>query len=225
MTREGIKPQEEKVQALLKVQRPTRLKHLRRYLGMVNFYRRMWAHRAHILTPITNFNKKTTKYKWTEDCQCAFKEIQRIIAAETLLAYPDYKKPFDIHTDASDYQLGGVISQNRKPIAFYSRKLTQTQKNYTVTEKELLSAVEILKEYKTMVYGYKINLYTDHKNLCHQHTVHTSQRVNRQRLLLDEYQVIIHYLPGEHNVTADYMSLQPTDQTNTNKVHYYTGAL
>ena len=64
-----------------------------------------------------------------------------------MLAYPDFSKRFDIHTDSSDYQLGAVISQEGKPIAFYSRKLSGAQTRYTVTEKELLSIVEVLKEF------------------------------------------------------------------------------
>ena len=66
---------------------------------------------------------------------------KRIIAREVLLAYPDFSKPFQVHTDASHYQLGAVISQDGKPIAFYSRKLKPEQTRYTTTERELLSIV------------------------------------------------------------------------------------
>ena len=87
------------------------------------------------------------------------------MAKETLLAYPDFSKKFEIHTDASDYQLGAVISQEGKPIAFFSRKLTQAQRNMTVTEKELLAIVETLKEFRNILLGhYSIS---DHKNLTY----------------------------------------------------------
>ena len=81
------------------------------------------------------------------------------------LAHPDFSKPFVIYTDASDYQLGSVITQEGKPLAFYNRKLNKAQKNYTVTEKELLSIVETLKEFRGIWLGHKIKIYTDHKNL------------------------------------------------------------
>jgi hypothetical protein len=86
-----------------------------------------------------------------------------------LLAHPDFSKPFAIHTDASHYQLGGVISQDGKPIAFYSRKLTDAQTHYTTTERELLSIVETLKEYRNILLGHKIEIFTDHKNLVYKH--------------------------------------------------------
>ena len=90
-----------------------------------------------------------------------------MVAKETLLAYPDWSKPFIVHMDASDYQLGAVISQDNKPIAFFSRKLNRAQQKYTTTEKELLSIVECLKQFMNILYGYEIIVYSDHKNLVH----------------------------------------------------------
>jgi len=72
---------------------------------------------------------------------------KRVIAKETLLACPNFNKPFQIHTDASHYQLGAVVSQEGKPIAFYSRKLNPAQMRYTTTERELVSIAETLKEH------------------------------------------------------------------------------
>jgi RNase H-like domain found in reverse transcriptase len=73
--------------------------------------------------------------------------MKNSIAKETLLAYPNFKKPFDILMDASHTQLGDVVSQGNKPIAFYSRKPNPAQTRNTATERELLSTVETLKEF------------------------------------------------------------------------------
>ena len=124
-----------------------------------------------------------------------------------MLTYPDFNKPFDIHTDASDFQLGAVISQEGKPIAFYSRKLNQAQRNYTTTERELLSIVETLKEYRNILLGYTINIYTDHQNLLFKNT--DSGRVQRWRLLIEEYGPNFHYIKGELNIVADNLSRLP----------------
>ena len=69
------------------------------------------------------------------------------MSREVLLAYPDFNKPFEIYTDASKYQLGAVVSQNGKPIAYYLHKLNKSQLNYTTTKRELLAIVETLKEF------------------------------------------------------------------------------
>jgi hypothetical protein len=81
------------------------------------------------------------------------------------LAYPDYCKEFKIYTDASSQQMGAVVTQQNRPIALFSRKLTTTQQKYSVTEIELLLIVEILKGFKGMMWGQQIKVYTDHRNL------------------------------------------------------------
>ena len=121
-----------------------------------------------------------------------------------MLAYPDFTQRFDLHTDTSDYQLGAVISQKGRPIAFYSRKLTGAQTRYTVTEKELLSIVEVLKAFKNILFGQQLRVYTDHKNLTYKNQ--NSDRVMRWRLYIEEYAPEIEYIPGTKNVVADALS-------------------
>ena len=127
---------------------------------------------------------KRKKLIWTEKMDKAFIQMKQVIAQETSLALPDYSKPFQIYTDASDYQLGGVIQQDGRPLAFYSRKLNTAQKNYTTEEKELLGIVETLKEFKGMLLGYDITVFTDHQNLVHETTLKASDRVMRWKLIL-----------------------------------------
>ena len=127
----------------------------------------MWKHRSDILTPLTKMTSKQATWNWTEEHQKAFEHMKKSISRETLLVYPNFSKPFVIHTDASKVQLGAVISQDNKPIAFYSRKLNPAQVNYTTTEQELLSIVETLKEFRNILLGQQIKVYTDHKNLTY----------------------------------------------------------
>ena len=96
----------------------------------------MWKHRSDTLSPLTKMTSKQTTWNWNEEHQKAFEHMNKSIYRETLLVYPDFSKPFDIYTHASKVQLGAVvISQNNKPIAFYSRKLNPAQFNYTTTER------------------------------------------------------------------------------------------
>ena len=210
LTKDGIKPVQKKVQAVLDLQPPTTLKQLRSLLGMVQFYRDMWKRRSHILAPLTDLvgvGKK--KLKWTEVHQKAFDDMKKVMAKETILTYPNFNEVFEIHTDASDRQLGAVISQKGKPLAFYSRKLSNAQRNYTTTEQELLSIVETLKEFRNILLGQRIKVFTDHKNLVHESELKTSQRVMRWRLLLEEYGPEIEYIKGPKNVVADALSRLP----------------
>ena len=126
-----------------------------------------------------------------------------------MLLYPNFSKKFVIHTDASDLQLGAVILQGNRPIAYYSRKLKSAQRRYTTTEKELLSIVETLKEFKTILLGYKIEVHTDHKNLVHETFLMSSDRVMRWRLIIEEYGPEIFYIPGPKNIVADALSRLP----------------
>jgi RNase H-like domain found in reverse transcriptase len=126
----------------------------------------MWIRRSDVLAPLAALTSKTTKWNWTEEHQKAFDTMKKIIAKEVLLAYPDFNDKFVIHTDASHTQLGAVISQKGKPIAFYSRKLKPEQTRYTTTERELLSIVETLKEFRNILLGQKLVVHTDWKGSC-----------------------------------------------------------
>jgi hypothetical protein len=103
-------------------------------------------------------------------------------------------------------QLGAVITQGNRPIAFFSRKLSVTQTKYSVTKIKLLAIVETLKEFRGMLWKQTIKVYTDHKNLTQDALGLTSDRVYRWRLLLEEFAPEIVYIKGIHNTDADAIS-------------------
>ena len=100
-----------------------------------------------------------------------------------MLTYPDFDRSFILHTDASDYHMGGVISQEHgdppvlKPKTFWSQKLSAVQRNYPVIDKRMLSIVELLKEYRVTLLGHKIKIYADHKNLTYDGTIFQSDQL------------------------------------------------
>ena len=154
LSRDGIKPQPKKVQSILALTPPKNVKDLRRFLGMVQYYRDLWARRSEMLAPLTSLvgecgHTKTTKrlkvrkkpWHWEEVHQKAFNDVKATIAKDVTLAYPDYSQEFEIYTDGSKRQLGAVITQNNRPIAFFSRKLSACQQKYSITKIELLVIV------------------------------------------------------------------------------------
>ena len=132
--------------------------------------------------------KKTKKqaWLWDEVHQIAFDSVKDTTARDVVLAYPDYLQEFEIYTDSLSKQLGAVITQGDKTIAFFSRKLTETHQHYSVTEIELLAIVETLKDFKGMLLGQRLKVFTNHKNLIQDALRLTSDHVYRWRLLLEE---------------------------------------
>src|SRR5687768_7036015 len=168
ITRNGIQPVTKKAETIQKLKVPTNVKQLQRFIGMINYYCDIWPQHLHILAPLTALTSAKVKWNWTVEHQTAFDEMKRVMIRETLLAYPKFKLLFHIHTDATSLtQLGACISQDGKPIAFYSRMLNPAQTRYTTTERELLSIVEVLKEFRNILLGLEIHVHTDHKNLMY----------------------------------------------------------
>jgi RNase H-like domain found in reverse transcriptase len=87
----------------------------------------LWYHCSHVISPLAQLTSEKAKWAWGPKHKEAFQWIRNTIACQVLLKYPDFSKPFNIYADASDYQLGAVISQDGWPVAFYSRKLNRAQ--------------------------------------------------------------------------------------------------
>eukprot|EP00804_Cyclotella_cryptica_P006434 CCRYP_018063-RA/>CCRYP_018063-RA protein AED:0.26 eAED:0.28 QI:0/0/0/1/1/1/2/0/354 len=220
LSREGIKPQPKKVQSILALTPPKMSKTSVDFLAWSNTIE-IFGHGAANACP-THKPRRRKPWKWTEEHQKAFDDVKATIAKDVSLAYPDYSKGFEIYTDGSKRQLGAVITQNNRPIAFFSRKLSVCQQKYSVTEIELLAIVETLKEFKGMLWGQPIVVYTDHKNLMQDALGLTCDRVYRWRLLLEEYGPEIVYIKGIHNTVADAISRLDFGPTKDAKENWMT---
>jgi hypothetical protein len=152
-TRDGIKSQSNKVQAILAIKPPTGVKQLQYFLGMVQYYHDLWARWSKMLAPLTSLvgecgqtkvtrakGTKKVPWQWDEVHQRAFDHVKATIAREVVLAYPDYSKVFEIYTNASSKQLGAVITQENRHIAFFSGGLAPLQTRFSFFLKRFFSA-------------------------------------------------------------------------------------
>ena len=126
------------------------------------------------------------------------------MACGTLLRYQDFHETFKIHTDDSAFQLGEFISQKGKPIAFYNRKLADTQPQQTGTEREPLTTTETLNEFRTILLGHNLRMYTDNENLMCKNF--NTDRVLICRLIIEDYGPDIEYTKVEKNIVYDSLS-------------------
>jgi hypothetical protein len=123
LTRDGIKPQSNKVQEILAIKLPIGVRQLRHFLGMVQYYRDLWARQSNMLTPLTSLvgecgKTKSTRAKGTKKVPWHWYEVHQ----RAFNYVKDTSKVFKIYTDASSKQLGAVITQDNRPIAFFSQK-------------------------------------------------------------------------------------------------------
>jgi hypothetical protein len=174
---------------------------------MVQYFRDLWARLSKMIAPLTSLvgecgQTKSTKangakkvpWHWNEVHQRAFNHLKATIAKDVVLAYPYYSKVFEIYTDASSKQLGAVITQDNRPIAFFSRKLSNTQCKYSINKIKLLAIVKTLNEFKGVLWGQNMKVFTDHANLMRDAIGLTSDQVYQWRLLLEEYGPEIVYI-------------------------------
>ena len=128
ITRQGLMPLPDKVQAFYHIAVPTNEKQLRRFIGEINNYKGMCKHRSDILIPLSIMTSKQATWNWIEEHQKAFEHMKKSISRETLLVYPNFSKPFVIKTVARKVKL----SQDNKPKALYRNP---AKLNYTTTIK------------------------------------------------------------------------------------------
>jgi hypothetical protein len=114
ISKSGIQPIPKKVEAIKNMVPPTTRKKLRRFIGMVNYYCDMWVRRSELLAPLTSMTSKNVKFNWKDEHEKAFENIKKIICREVMLTFPDFSRPVRIYTNASDKQLGAVITQDEK---------------------------------------------------------------------------------------------------------------
>lgn len=211
ISNEGVKMDKSKVNAIMSMQEPKNPKQLKSFLGMAGFYRRFIPNFGIIANPLHRLLRKDVQFEWDDDCQFAFKKLIEIISQDITLQYPDFTKTFYLTTDASNFGIGAVLSQENngydRPVAFISRSLNSAERNYSTTEKECLAIVWGVLEFRYYLTGRKFVIVSDHRPLVWLDSVaDPGARLLRWRLKLNNYNYEIRYTPGKTNFVADELS-------------------
>lgn len=211
ISREGIKPCPKKIEIVKNYPQPKNEKEIRSFIGLCSYYRRHVPNFAEIAKPLTKLTKKNETFNWTAETETSFQKLKTILTTEPLLIYPDFSKKFILSTDASGIAIGAVLGQvingTEHPIAYASRQLNSAERNYSVTERELLAVIWSVKYFRCYLYGRSFDLFTDHSAIKWLLSLKDpSSRLTRWSLKLAEYDYQVHHKPGVKNQNADCLS-------------------
>lgn len=215
----GIRPTVSKVEAIHRFPKPKTVAELRRFLGMVNFYRLSMPHAAKMQAPLNVYLRESKRNDkrpivWSIEAETAFQKIKAGLAEAALLAHPRHDAETRVVTDASDFAMGAVLEQRSvsgswQPLAFFFQKFSTAQLNYSAYDRELTAIFESVKYFRYFVEGCVFKIMTDHKPLVYafsQRSDKASPRQVRQLSFIAQFTISIEYVSGSNNVVADPLS-------------------
>lgn len=211
ITRDGVKPNPDKIATIEKYPLPKTTKQIKQFLGLLGYYRKFIPDFARLTKPMTSCLKKNSKITLDKIYVDCFEKCKKLLTNDPILQYPDFSKEFILTTDASNFALGAILSQgpigSDKPISFASRTLNESEINYSTIEKELLAIVWATKYFRPYLFGRKFKIVTDHKPLQWiMNLKEPNSRLTRWRLKLSEYDFSVVYKKGKNNTNADALS-------------------
>ena len=217
----GISPNPKKIAKVTNWCDPTNLKELRSFLGLATYYRRFIKVFGNIARPLHALTEKGKQFIWTTDCEEAFSTLKNRLTSAPILGYPTKEDPFILDTDASQFGIGAVLSQRQSGqevvIAYGSRLLTKSERNYCTTRRELLAVVYFTRYFKHYLLGRKFLLRTDHGSLRWLFSFKEPEgQVARWLEALAEFQFDIEHRAGTKHLNADALSRIPCKQCGHN---------
>ena len=195
---------------------PDCLKSVRQFLGFVGYYRRFIPSFADLAEPLVALTGKDVPFVWRPACAAAFTKLRDAMVQAPILAFPTESGDYVLDTDASNFGLGGVLSQIQNNvecvIAYCSRALRPSQRKYCTTKREMLAAVSMRIQFRSYLRGAKFTLLTDHKSLVWlQHFKDTEGMMARWLHTLQQFQFTIVHRAGSDHGNADGLSRAPTN--------------
>ena len=208
---DGLKMDPEKIESIFNFPVPQNVKQLERFIGMVLWYSKFIPDFSTIAEPLNQLRRKKEPWKWTDECMMAFTQLKSVLTEEPILVYPDLDQPFSVHTDASNVGLGAVLLQERdgvlQTIAYASRSLNPTERNYSTTERECLAVVWALERWRVYLEGKRCKVVTDHQALCWLfNKAKLTGKLARWVLRLQDFSFDVEYRPGITHCVPDALS-------------------
>ncbi|KAH9657915.1 Endonuclease [Citrus sinensis] len=203
----GIEVDEEKVKAIKEWPTPKSVSQVRSFHGLVSFYRRFVKDFSTLAAPLTEIVKKHVGFKWASEQERAFNLIKEKLVSAPLLALPDFTKTFEIECDDSSIDIGAVLMQEGRPIAYFSEKLGGAALNYPTYDKEMYALVRTLETWQHYLLPKEFVIHTNHESLKHlkgQGKLH--KRHAKWVEFIEPFPYVIKYKQGKENVVADALS-------------------
>lgn len=218
LTQNGVKPDPEKVRAILMMQKPENRQELLTFLGLVQYLGKFVPRLSDVSASLRKLTETSSgcEWKWTREQDVSFKLIKTMITEAPVLAYYNPKLPLTLSVDASSKGLGATILQQGRPIAYASRALTSSQRNYAQIEKETLAVVFGCQKFHQYIYGRTVTVESDHKpleSIFRKPLLAAPMRLQRLLLAVQKYDLKIEYTPGKLMFVADALSRQYLNET------------
>jgi len=220
LTPDGIKPNDDKISAILDCPVPTKVRQVRGFLGMAGYYRKFIPGFGIIARPLYHLTKKNEPFNWTTACQDAFDCLKQKLVSHEVLIFPRFKEKFYLCTDASNGAIGACLSQkvdgHLRPIAYAGRSFNSAEAKYKTTEQECLAVVWAVQHFRVYLECAETEVHTDHSALQWiLKEKHSTGRLCRWALMLQSFNLDIKHIKGRDNVVADQLSRRSYDYTHT----------
>lgn len=212
VTSSGLKPDAAKIEAIGKIETPKNRAELETFLGMVTYLQKFAPNLAEITSPLRGLLKKDIEFVWDHAQIDAFVKVKQVITKSPVLAYFDSQKPLYIECDASMNGVGAAIMQDGRPVAYASKTLTQTERNYANIEREMLAIVFACQRFHQYIYGRHVIVHSDHKPLSAimKKPLHAAPpRLQRMMLSLQKYDLDVRHVSGKKVPIGDLLSRKP----------------
>ena len=203
----GVSVDPEKVEAVMRWERPKSVFEIRSFLGLVGYYRRFIEDFSRLVALMKKLTRKEVRFEWNDLCEKAFQELNRRLKSAPIMIVPERGHGYIVYCDASKAELGCVLMQSGRVVAYGSHQLKNHEQNYPTHDIELAAVVFALKIWRHYLYGKQFEIYLDHKSLKYIFTQRDlNMRQHRWMKFLEDYDFTLHYHHGYANMVVDALS-------------------